>query len=368
MSLTAASADAIDIEYLPDAGLSDATITALIEATIDVDQNPTDLRPFLRRIAAEGLADLGLPGTNGTLTDQIAVIGRVAQECVSSAFVLWVQRMAAEYVVTYGSETTNGFGDQLRTAARPGVSAMAAAFRDASGSAAMPITFRRERDDIVLSGPINWASNLHDDALVVTVARELTASTPGVGDRIVVVVPISTPGVTVQPANHLLALDSSRSGSLTFAGARVPTANIVAEDVSAFVASVKPTFLTLQSAFCLGLATSALNAVSRPAGVAGAMCEEYDRVVEERQRIESTLVHLAGRIGEGIQPATRDYVRTRLDVALLAGSATRLELCLTGGRGYVATSSTARRVREALFLPIQSPTESELRWELSHSD
>ena len=60
-----------------------------------------------------------------------------------------------------------------------------------------------------------------------------------------------------------------------------------------------------------------------------------------------------------------DILRLRLDVVDLAVAATRLEATLTGGRGYASASPTARRLREAAFLPIQSPSEGHLRWELS---
>ena len=63
----------------------------------------------------------------------------------------------------------------------------------------------------------------------------------------------------------------------------------------------------------------------------------------------------------------RELVRLRLDCARLATATTALEAKVVGGRGYVTTSPTARRLREAAFLPIQAPTEGQLRWELSHS-
>ena len=37
---------------------------------------------------------------------------------------------------------------------------------------------------------------------------------------------------------------------------------------------------------------------------------------------------------------------------------------VVGGRGYAMSSPTARRAREAAFLPVQSPSQSQLRWEL----
>jgi hypothetical protein len=42
-----------------------------------------------------------------------------------------------------------------------------------------------------------------------------------------------------------------------------------------------------------------------------------------------------------------------------------LEAKMMGGRGYVVTTPTARRLREAAFLPIQALTERQLRWEIA---
>ena len=69
--------------------------------------------------------------------------------------------------------------------------------------------------------------------------------------------------------------------------------------------------------------------------------------------------------GEGT--AIREIVGARLENAQLATAAVALEAKVAGGRGYVRTCATARRLREAAFLPVQAPTEGQLRWELSRS-
>ena len=48
--------------------------------------------------------------------------------------------------------------------------------------------------------------------------------------------------------------------------------------------------------------------------------------------------------------------------------ATHFELQVVGGAGYVTESPTARRLREASFLPVQSPIEGHLRYELARYD
>jgi hypothetical protein len=46
-------------------------------------------------------------------------------------------------------------------------------------------------------------------------------------------------------------------------------------------------------------------------------------------------------------------------------AATRLESTVVGGAGYAVGSPANRRFREAAFLPVQSPSEGQLRWELT---
>jgi alkylation response protein AidB-like acyl-CoA dehydrogenase len=69
----------------------------------------------------------------------------------------------------------------------------------------------------------------------------------------------------------------------------------------------------------------------------------------------------------GVGTPERELVQLRLDCARLATASTALEAKVVGGRAYVTTNPTARRLREAAFLPIQAPTEGQLRWELAHS-
>jgi alkylation response protein AidB-like acyl-CoA dehydrogenase len=73
-----------------------------------------------------------------------------------------------------------------------------------------------------------------------------------------------------------------------------------------------------------------------------------------------------GLIGGGQVPLpVPEALQIRLDCARLATAAVALEAKKMGGRGYVVTTPTARRLREAAFLPIQAPTEGQLRWEMA---
>jgi alkylation response protein AidB-like acyl-CoA dehydrogenase len=232
---------------------------------------------------------------------------------------------------------------------------MAGAFKAAAGIAPLPVRARRDRDGLVLHGRIAWASNLHDDTLAV-----LAVDVEGEGP-LIVALPLSTPGVEVRPAHGLLALEATASGQVILDGAQVAEDAVHPEPFDAFITRVRRPFLVLQSAFCLGLARAALDAGEQCLGGLGAeFADDHAQLSDEYTRLEQAL----GELADDRDAPTRELLTLRLHAAALARDAGRVEAAVTGGRGYLAASPTARRLREAAFLPIQSPTEGHLRWEL----
>jgi alkylation response protein AidB-like acyl-CoA dehydrogenase len=162
----------------------------------------------------------------------------------------------------------------------------------------------------------------------------------------------------------LLALDATASGGIRLDHVHVPADAVYEEPLAAFVARVRRPFLALQTAFCLGLARAALATVD--AGLVGLGREFADdaaSLAATRDDVERRLLESADR--NDVPMAA--FVRLRLDAAILAREAVRVEAAVIGGRGYVGSSPTGRRLREAAFLPVQSPTEGQLRWELRQS-
>jgi alkylation response protein AidB-like acyl-CoA dehydrogenase len=342
----------VPAEALAEATLPAATRTRVARRAAAVDAGTADPRATLSELAADGLLTLGAPGHAGTVGEQAAVLAAVAEECLATAFCGWAHRMVVEYLAGAGGEAAA----EIAGLRRIGSTAMAGGFKACLGIAPLSVTGRRDGAGVVLDGRVAWASNLHDDALI------LLAADVG-GEPRVVAVDRTAPGLRVRPVGGLLALDATASGSLVLDGVRVSAGAILDEDLPRFAARVRPAFLVLQAAFCLGLARAAIDAAA--AGMQGLGLEFADDVAAlglRRADAEARLAALAG----GDTPIA-DHVRLRLDVAVLARDAVRTEAAVAGGRGYVAASATGRRLREAAFIPVQSPTEGQLRWELRHS-
>jgi alkylation response protein AidB-like acyl-CoA dehydrogenase len=341
---------------LPEDTLADvAAVAALVDCNDDADR-----RPLLARLGSLGVLDLGLPGVEGGHQDQVRVIAELASACMSSAFAVWAHRMTVEYLARFSGPRLSRLTEEVRRGIRPGSTALAAAFRAAQGLEELPVVLSRSGERMTASGFVSWASNLYDDAVVVTAVRD--------GDvRRIVVLPLSRPGLRVAPVSGLLALDASRSGSIRLENVDVEEDDILDVSFEEFVAHVRPVFLAFQSAFCLGLASAALAGSAEPRGVAVALAPRVSRLGGELDRLCADLGRLTSWLDERAGSSPVNPVRLRLDSGHLAVAATQLELAVLGGAAYTASSPTARRVREALFIPVQSPTEAQLEWELQHS-
>lgn len=304
----------------------------------------------------------GAARPNADLTRVAEAIATAAECDMSVAFSLWCHRMVLEYLSSApeASPLRQVEVPALLATQRLGSTALAAAMAHHVGGTPLPVEWRRAGAGLVLDGQVRWASNLFPpDFVMVTAAAHAEDGRP-----VIVAFRGDAAGLEIHPYPRLLALQATGSSSLTLRGVRVPAEAVVADDFTAFITRVRPAFLLLQSSFCWGLAHRALvearGGLGGPNGVFGA----------DLAALEARAATLAGRLrastaDRGAGVSIRDLVEARLACAQLATAAVALEAKVAGGRGYVTTSATARRLREAAFLPVQAPTEGQLRWELS---
>lgn len=319
-----------------------------------VDAGDADPRRTLEELTGQGLLTLGVPGYGGNVADQAAVFEHLAQGCLATAFCAWGHRMVLEYLALSGSPHLPALGRLDRI----GSSAMAGAYKALAGIEPLAVTARREGDGLVLNGRLPWASNLHADTIVV-----LAVQIDGEGPSIAAL-PVSTEGVSVRPIRDLLALEATASGQILFEDARIDADDVVREPFTDLLERSRRPFLLLQTAYCLGLAGAALTAAGGHLTGLGA---EFSTDADALSARRGDAAQRARAFADDSATSAHDLVQLRLDAAVLAREAVRIEAAVTGGRGFMASSPTGRRLREAAFLPVQSPTEGQLRWQLRQS-
>ena len=316
--------------------------------------------PFenLREIAKDGLLTLG---RTGSLLPQVSVAFDLASQDATTGFSLWAHRSTIAFFDAVNRELPEG----LAEATTSGTSAMAAAYKEASGLAPIKVLGTLVEGGVKLNGTVSWASNLYPGGVIVLPVAVQNAQ-EGHPNRYIVTVRQDAPGLKVAYHRNLLALNGTESGTIIFEDVFVPTEDILTKDFAGFLAKVTAPFLLVQSAFCLGLAAGALQSAAEHLQVSGGIFkQEFEGLLGTYRTLRDTLLRLAA---EPENAQKRDLLQLRLDVSHLATAATHCELQTVGGAGYVAGSPTARRVREVTFLPVQSPTEGHLRYELAKYD
>ncbi|OBG91751.1 acyl-CoA dehydrogenase [Mycobacterium sp. E3251] len=326
---------------------------------LDRGEHPS--RRSFTALGAAGLLGLGAPANaDGRLPEMAEAIRLISGECMSTGFSLWAHRMAVEYLLTAATPYGTAAAQSLYAGTTLGVTGMASAFKEAAGCGSLELTATPVEGGYQVSGPIRWASNLYPDSTMVTAVRT------DAGERLIVALPLNTPGVVLGDHFDLLAMGSTASSYLNLTGAYVPAEQVLSRDFDDFLQAVRPPFLVLQSAMCLGLtATTVSQAKIGLGGVNSVFSAQVEHVAEKLASAEATLAELATAVGGDESPTKRELLSLRLAAAQLSSAGADLEIRTAGGKGYASRTSASRRYREAAFIPVQSPSEGQLRWELA---
>jgi alkylation response protein AidB-like acyl-CoA dehydrogenase len=351
--------DRASTETLP-AVLTSDVVRQIADNAPVLDQGDRDTRENLGLLGRNGLLRLGAPGNHDrALPAMAAVIAEVAGHCLSTAFSVWAHRMTVEYLTAAATPWSLSTVATLTGTGALGVTGMASAFKDAAGCGSIELAATAADGGYRLSGTLRWASNLYSDSVMVTAAQ--TDS----GEKLVVALPLATDGVTIGSHFELLALGSTASSSVKLDRVYIGGDQVLSRDIGSFLTSVRPTFLVLQSAMCLGLARRCLDEVEHGLdGVNSAFSVEFASLTNQLAAIESQVAASAAAVGGPTTPPKRDLLTLRLAAADSVSAAAALEIRTAGGKGYARLTDASRRFREAAFIPVQSPSEAQLRWEL----
>jgi alkylation response protein AidB-like acyl-CoA dehydrogenase len=329
-----------------------------------VDRGEADFRDAAPFLFAEILGGEAAPpdDPNRDLPAVSRALATVGWFDMASAFSLWCQRMVVEYL-SRAPRSSAAFSEALPAVLRGerlGSTGLAGPMAHFVSGAPLVLRAERDGDGYRVSGFVPWASNLAEGATIIVTAA---ARDDGEGP-VVFATPIEGPGLQIGQLEPLIAMQGTLSTSITFDRTPVPREWVVSEDFPAFMAGVRPVFLLLQSSYCWGLAARCIHeAGTSIRGVAEVFRDELAEAERRLSRLATALSEAAACRCEGV--GMPNLLEARIEAAHLAVEAASLEARIAGGRSYIATCDTARRLREALFLPVQAPTEGQLRWERS---
>jgi alkylation response protein AidB-like acyl-CoA dehydrogenase len=328
---------------------------------------------ILPRLGRAGVFAIGVPaslgGKDGTIVDAIEALANVAEHSLAAAFVLWGQRTFIEYLL---QSPNHGLRTRLLPALLNGELAGATGLSNAMKYLSRIEPLQMKARPLADSGPgsqarwtldgsLPWITNLRPEGFVAAAAFDHAADAP----PSIFAIPHDAAGVERSADLDLIALRSSNTAALSVQGVVLDDSYLITDDAPAWLARVRPSFLGLQCGMSIGLARRCLAAIREAgAGSRAAVAGEATRLARELDVLTQQLAN--GVRDEIFITAPASLFEIRIALANVVATAVGLEIQASGGRGYLrGQGSTARRAREAAFVPIITPSLVQLKNQLA---
>lgn len=327
-----------------------------------LDESGASAAGLLPALAGAGQFRIGVPagdgGDGGDIRDAINAIAAVAQQSLTAAFVFWGQRTFIEYLLQSPNAALRArLLPALLAGERAGATGLSNAMKFLSGIEQLQIEAVPDADGWRLDGGLAWVTNLRPAGFVVA-----AAVSHGTGAPAIVGIDSGAAGVRRNPDLDLIALRGSNTASIDFTNVAAGAADVISADALAWLPRVRPAFLGMQCGLSLGLARASLAQAGACAGkVRQQMASRIAAVGEELDAHGAAL--LAGvHDGRFVTDAPALF-RLRIALADIVQQALALELQAKGGRAYLAREQDgfARRWRESAFIPVVTPSVSQLQ-------
>ena len=330
-----------------------------------LDRDAAQADALLSELGRSGVFGIGVPaadgGQGGDIGDAIDAVAAVAEHSVTAAFVFWAQRSFIEYVLASPNAALRArWLAPLLDGRVAGASGLSNAMKFLAGVEALQIRVTETPLGHRVDGRMPWVTNLRRLGYVVAAAVSRGAGQPAA----VVALPGDRDGVVRTADLELLGLRGSNTAAIDLNAVVLHHDDILHNDGPAFLGRVRPSFLGLQCGLSIGLARVALDA-------AACHCRGdhvlHPRIEAADRELTRTTAALYEGLSDGrfVQRAAALF-ELRIRLAASVQEALQLELQSSGGRAYLLqpASGFGRRWREAAFIPIVTPSVTQLQAEL----
>ncbi|MES2026239.1 MAG: acyl-CoA dehydrogenase family protein [Pseudomonadota bacterium] len=331
-----------------------------------LDQTQDLAEEILPRLAAAGLFGIGVPqslgGSGGDVRDAISAVADIAEYSLTAAFVFWGHRTFIEYLL---HSPNHALAERqvasLVRGERAGATGLSNAMKFLSGIESLQIIATPQDEGWQLDGSLAWVTNLRKAGFIAAAAVASTTDAPPA----IVSFDSGYKGVQRSADLNLMALRSSNTAAVKLQSVRIDPIDVIHADARQYLPAVRPSFLGLQCGMSIGLARASLDAAH---SLSAASRNQLTARIEELQRLlADTVAQLFEGVDDGrFKTKAAALFRIRILLAEIVQQAVSLELQASGGRAYLqdGDKSFARRWRESAFVPIVTPSLTQLQIEL----
>ena len=339
-----------------------------------------ELRPLVSRIDEEGLYPADVmrslgnagafahhatkDGTFGDLFSAIEAMAEIGATCVSTAFCTWCQDALVWYVdrsenpvprERYLNAVLNG---QLL-----GGTGLSNPMKALAGFEPLALKGVQVSGGYRVTGRLPFVSNLEDGHLFASVF-----SIDNQERKVMALFRAGAEGVALARNAHFIALEGTATYSVLIRDAFVSEADVLSPDATKFIPKIRKGFVLLQMGMGIGAARGA--AASMRTDSAGRRLAAHlplgpDEIDARCDALLERIRDHARGPQETDRAAFLDILKLRLDASWLALEAAQTAVLQFGARGYLAGSETSRRLREAQFVAIVTPSVKHILAELA---
>lgn len=362
-------------------GLRAQALDQLIAAQLAPQVSAIDLEglypePFLRQAGALGaFGGVVAPEWGGHglgLRHTIASMAQIGEHCLSTAFTHWCQTACARYIQL--SENTQAKADwlpRLASGQQLGGTGLSNTFKSCCEIERFLLSARRVDGGYEINGTLPWVSNLGPDHIFVT-----GCPVEGENGLLFFIVDCRQDGFKLIDGAHFTALEGTRTLACQFRSTHIPDRQVLATPTqsAAYLARIQPGMILAQLGMGIGLIRDCIRLIESTNRTHQHInCFESDQADDlagaladsERETFRLADVLDSHPAPEALPGLLTEVLKIRLAGGELSLRAANAAMLHQGARGYIRTAAPQRRLREAYFVAIVTPSLKHLRRELA---
>jgi alkylation response protein AidB-like acyl-CoA dehydrogenase len=342
----------------------------LCPITTQIDLEGIYPERVIRNIGAAGGFCHHLP-TSGYVNDMnlpasIKAMSSISEECMSTGFAVWCQDTCGWYLENAANpKVRDQWIQKLASGKTLGGTGMSNAMKAFAGIEKLRLQGKRVEGGYLVNGNLPWVSNLGPKHVFGT----LFALEGAVHHSIMTLVDCEMPGLTLKQMAHFTALEGSGTYACIFENVFIPDSMIIDENGADFLRRSKAGIVLLQTGMGLGVTQSCIDISRETESLLGHvnvyLDDRPDYLQNELNEIKEAVMALAETPYETAKEYFKAVLQMRLRVSEISLRSAQSAMLHSGAKGYLRTAPAQRKLREAYFVAMITPSMKHLRKELA---
>ncbi len=348
----------------------------LASHVVAIDLEARYPEPFLRAVGAlGGFADVVAPRFGGSgkgLGSTIEVMALIGETCLSTAFTHWCQTACARYIQLSDNEAAkHAWLPRLADGSLLGGTGLSNTCKSNCEIERYLLTARRVEGGYIINGTLPWVSNLGPDHIFVT-----GCPVDDDGRLVFFIARCNQQGFKLVDAAHFTALEGTRTLACQFREVFIADGEVLAppEQSARFLARIQPGMFLSQLGMGIGLIRDCVRLIENTgkthAHINAYETDQADELRDALAAAEQEIFRLATRLDanpsdDELPALLTEVLRIRLAGGELTLRAANAAMLHQGARGYLRAATAQRRLREAYFVAIVTPSLKHLRREIA---